>query len=416
MKDVPTPDSLGPGSIVGPWRIEGYAGRGTYGLVFRARLAGHPDSPLVALKVAAFAYDPRFVREAALLSRLHHPSIPKLLGQGWWVAGPEAAHPYIVMEWIPGMPLYAWAREHQATPRQVLRVLAQVAGALESLMPPNTREYRSPEAYRFEWSSWRRQEARYRARPADDLHALGVSLYRLVTGAYPPPPTEPQELKEQREAPPPRRLPAHERNERVVPELSALIERLLSNNPKARGAALEMEEAAEATAEQVGPLADVAMLHVEQPVAESVEVAAVSVRVRAALRAHATAWRRGLAAAALLFSLVGSWWLGHTSREPSRELPDAAPTALGDDGLSAPQAAQDAPRPAKAISQPMPKEPLPGQRRPPCDRGEVALQGGCWIQWPARSPPCGEETYEWKGICYVPRFAKQRVPTTQQPQ
>jgi len=53
MTDVPSPESLMPGSLVGPWRIEGYAGRGAYGLVFRARLASQPLSPLVALKLAA---------------------------------------------------------------------------------------------------------------------------------------------------------------------------------------------------------------------------------------------------------------------------------------------------------------------------------------------------------------------------
>ena len=39
MTDEQTPDSLRPGSLVGPWRIEGHAGRGTYGAVFRAREA-----------------------------------------------------------------------------------------------------------------------------------------------------------------------------------------------------------------------------------------------------------------------------------------------------------------------------------------------------------------------------------------
>jgi hypothetical protein len=447
MKDVPTPESLRPGSIVGPWRIEGYAGRGSYGLVFRARLAGYPHSPLVALKVAVFAYDPRFVREAALLSRLHHPSIPRLLGQGWWVAGPEAAHPYVVMEWIRGMPLYVWAREHQATPRQVLRVLAQVAGALavlhqadslhrdvkgdnilvdsegravlmdygsstwagappltESLMPPNTREYRSPEAQRFEWGHWRTKGARYQGRPADDLHALGVSMYRLVTRQYPPPGTEPEELKERREAPSPRRLPAHEYNERVVPELSALIERLLANDPQARGSAHEVEEAAGAVAEHVGPQADVAMFLPEP------------VRVRDEPREHAGVWRRGLAAAALVLTVAGAWWLGHESREPRRVMSDAATTALGDAGVPTPNAAQEEPHSAKTVSLPMPKEPLPGQRRAPCGRGEVEIRGGCWVPWTALSPPCGEKAYEWKGACYLPFGGSARVPTTQKPQ
>src|SRR5690606_667528 len=96
----------------------------------------------------------------------------------------------------------------------------------ETLMPPNTPEYRSPEALRFQWGKWRTKEARYEARQADDLYALGVTAYRLVTRVYPPPGTEPEELKQHLETPSARRLPPQALNGRVVPELAALIEQL----------------------------------------------------------------------------------------------------------------------------------------------------------------------------------------------
>src|SRR5262245_34180204 len=82
MTDAPSPDSLRPGHLVGPWRVEGYAGRGSYGLVFRARLASLPRAPAVALKLAVFPSDPRFLREATLLARLSHPAVPRLMAQG----------------------------------------------------------------------------------------------------------------------------------------------------------------------------------------------------------------------------------------------------------------------------------------------------------------------------------------------
>jgi eukaryotic-like serine/threonine-protein kinase len=488
MKNRPAPDALRPGSVVGSWHIEGYAGRGTYGRVYRARRVGRPDSPPVALKVAVFAYDPRFVREAGLLSRIHHPSVPQLLDRGWWVAGPEAAYPYLVMEWIHGLPLYEWAREHPATSRQVLRVLAQVAGALavlhragglhrdlkgdnilvdgagravlmdygsstwagappltESLMPPNTREYRSPEALRFEWGNWRRRGARYQARPADDLHALGVTLYRLVTRTYPPLGTEPEELKEQSQTPSPRRLPADALNERVMPELSVLIEQLLAKEPEARGSACEVAEAAEAAAEHVGPEADVPLSGSERPKVQAearpVDAAplsgseqshvaaavAVPVHVHSGPLRASWAWRPGLVVASLFLMAAGLWWVsavmppGAAERTQAEALsaavvPGAKTRGLGDGTQTERSGAENTPTESKAITLDMPKQPLPGQRRPPCRRGEEVIHGACWRRFAKIEPPCGDDAYEWEGACFDPAGARARSPTSEKHQ
>jgi eukaryotic-like serine/threonine-protein kinase len=169
---------------------------------------------------------------------------------------------------------YEWARVHNPSCRDVLRVLAQLAGTLEVLhrgeclhrdvkgdnilvepegravlvdfgsgtwmgappltewvVPPNTREYRSPESLRLEWSPSRKHGVLYETRPADDLYALGVAAYRLMAGVYPPPGTDPEALKAQFQVPLPARRPVHELNKRVVPELSALIERMHSPCP-----------------------------------------------------------------------------------------------------------------------------------------------------------------------------------------
>jgi len=487
MSGTLAPDSLRPGSVVGCWRIEGYAGRGTYGRVFRARRVGRPDSPPVALKVAVFAYDPRFVREAALLSRLHHPSVPQLLDRGWWIAGPEAAYPYFVMEWVHGLPLYEWARQHPATPRQVLRVLAQVAGALaalhrgdglhrdvkgdnilvdaegravlmdygsstwagappitESLMPPNTREYRSPEALRFEWGNWRTKEARYQARPADDLHALGISMYRLVTRTYPPG-TEPEELKQRLQGPSPRRQPAHELNERVVPELSTLIEQLLANEPEARGSACELEEAAEAAAEHVVPQGDHPLFGAERPKEEAearpissgtpsklehppAEAAvAIPVRTHIAQRRALWAWRPGLVAASLFLGVAGLWWVSALMSSGASEgtqaevmgaaVPPSSETqGLGDTSQTKRGGSQEASISSKTIALDMPKQPLPGQRRPPCLRGERAIHGACWRRLADIEPPCDDaKAYEWRGACYDPDLDPTRPSTSDNP-
>jgi len=456
MMDAPTPDSLRPGSVVGPWRVEGYAGRGTYGAVYRARRAGHPGSMPVALKMAVFAYDPRFIREVELLSRLHHPSVPQLLDRGWWHAGPEAAYPYVVMEWVRGKPLYEWAREHPPSTRQVLQVGAQVAWALEvvhradclhrdvkgdnilvepegravltdfgsgtwrgapplteRVMVPNTREYRSPEALRFEWGNWRKKDARYQARPADDLYALGVTLYRLVTGVYPPPGTDPEEIKEQVETPSAKRVLAHELNGRVVPELEALIEWLLAEDPEARGRPCEIAEAAESAAEHLGPEADVPLWGPERP---AVVAVVVSDPVRLEGRVSLWALRLALVAASLVLAMVGTWWMGHSSHGVGPELTqaealeagaalDGGTRGLGDSTQTSRVTSEEAPVASKsrAIQEEIPDQPIPGQRRPPCrGGGQIEINGGCWRLWPNATPPCDDDLYEWKEACYGP--------------
>ena len=491
MKDAKTPDSLRPGDLVGPWRVEGYAGRGSYGAVYKARRAGQPRSAPVALKIAVFPSDPRFSREVELLSRNRHPGIPRLLDQGLWYASAEVAHPYVVMEWIRGRSLYEWARVQNPTCRDVLRTLAQVARTLEVLhrgeclhrdvkgdnilvepegravlmdfgsgtwkgappltewiVPPNTREYRSPESLRFEWTHWNKHGALYETRPADDIYALGVASYRLVTGVYPPPGTDPEGLKAQFQMPLPQRRPAHEFNRRVVPELSALIERMLAKEPQARGTAREIAEAAESAAEHASPGANVPLLGVEWPEAKaravpiralSVPAPAPVVEAPAAKQAlirrehlvYSWVWRPGfVAAASLLMAVVGTCWLNPGPQGDSPEgdraeaaVRDRAPKAgtrgLGDSAPTARLAAQESPVVPKAgaIVQ-FPEKPLPGQIRSPCrGQGQIEINGGCWLRFADARPPCVVGTYEWKGECYWPVLERPRVqPRTAKPQ
>jgi hypothetical protein len=491
MPETQTPDSLRPGDVVGPWRIEGYAGHGSYGAVFRARRAGLPNSEPVALKIAVFPSDPRFSREVALLSRNQHPGIPQLLGQGVWHASAEVAHPYFVMEWIRGRTLYEWARIHNPTCREVLRVLAQVAWALDELhrgecmhrdlkgdnilvalegravltdlgsgtwkgappltermMPPNTREYRSPESLRFEWAHWRIQGAHYEARPADDLYALGVTAYRLVTGVYPPPGTDPEALKEHLQVPLPQRRPAHEFNKRVTPELSALIERMLAKEPEARGSAREIAEAAESAAEHTRPEANVPFLDLEWPEARAhampgrglpasnaeppvVEAAAAETPlVRRKYLFLSWARRPGFASATFFLMVAGTCWMspgphGGPPEVVQAEAPsadsaqDAGTRGLGDSMHSTRETSQEptvTPGP-KAIARQKVGQPLPGQLRPPCPTpAQVSINGGCWRRYPD-PPPCGDGTYEWKGACYFPVVERPRAqPRTSKPQ
>ncbi|HYO60078.1 hypothetical protein [Archangium sp.] len=57
----------------------------------------------------------------------------------------------------------------------------------------------------------------------------------------------------------------------------------------------------------------------------------------------------------------------------------------------------------EGIAYPLPDKPFSNQARPPCrpPRGEVEINGGCWVEI-ARRPPCHEEHAEYQGKCYLP--------------
>src|SRR5687767_8357362 len=115
--------SLPPGTQVGAWRLLGFRGRGIHGTVYVAERADGEQSGLVALKLAIYPADPRFEREAELLARIRHPSVPRLMDSGLWRAPSGGSHPFVVMECVEGVPLYTWAERCNPSSRQVLALL-----------------------------------------------------------------------------------------------------------------------------------------------------------------------------------------------------------------------------------------------------------------------------------------------------
>ena len=218
------PLSLPLGMRLGPWRIVGWGGRGAYGTVYRVERVGHEVEGPFALKLAAFPEDERFEREAWLLGHIQSPSVPRLYAQGVWEHA-SGRYRYLVMQWVEGEPLYEWASRRNPSARQVLGLLAQVARAVadtqaaggvhrdvkggnvlvrsmdgsaflmdfgaghyrgaatltSKVLPPGTLAYRSPEAWGFLRLFLRHPTAHYPASASDDLFALGVTAYRLVT-------------------------------------------------------------------------------------------------------------------------------------------------------------------------------------------------------------------------------------------
>jgi eukaryotic-like serine/threonine-protein kinase len=292
---------LPPGTLVGPWRVLGWRGRGSYGSIYRAERVGREWAGPFALKVAVHPRDERFRREGWLLSHIHSPYVPGLVDQGV-LEHPSGAFPYLVMQWVDGEPLYDWAERRNPTSRQVLRLLAQVARALQAthevrglhrdvkgdnllvrptdghvflmdfgaghyrgaatitktLLPPGTTAYQSPESWAFLRVFRRHPTVHYPASTCDDLFAMGVMAYRLVADEYPPPtdPDEPGSEVWSEQGPGPR--PPRELNPRVSPELDALIRRLLAVAPVERfdGRAEKTVRALERAGEGAGPEAD----------------------------------------------------------------------------------------------------------------------------------------------------------------
>jgi serine/threonine protein kinase len=474
------PLQLPPGTQVGPWRVVRWSNRGIYGTVYRAVSSGQDEPVPVALKLAVHPGDPRFGREVALLSCLDHPSVPRLMDHGHWQSPSGASHPYLTMEWIEGTPLYDWAREAHASSRQVLQLLAQLARALQAThavggvhrdvkgnnvlvgrsdtravltdfgsanyrgadrltwqaQPPGTPAYRSPEAWRFLLRYGLASDAHYVATPADDLFALGVTAYRLVTGQYPPSTQPGREEAHAWEPEGPGPRPPQALNPRVEPRLSALILRMLSAAPEARGTAGELAEALELAVKHAGAKADQPLFESkpQQPPAPAKPQAPAALKSsngRIAPREHALKWLPWLASAAAgLLLLLWARQAVHVRAErvfarvqaaPSANRPDAGTAAVGESSMEAPLASKESPSGQKAVAEDTPPELFPRQATPDekgrCPSpGQVAINKGCWLEFPMEAAPCEANGYLLhQGKCYTPVFALRRRKPTSSP-
>jgi hypothetical protein len=443
------PGSLAPGTRVGPWRVLERAGRGVQGAVYRAQRAGHEDEGCVALKLALVENNPRFKREVELLRRVAHPSLPRVYEQAEWQHPNGRRYPYVVMEFVDGVGLYAWAEQLHPSVEQVSRLLSQVASALEAVraaggvhrdvkgenvlvrqgdgravlvdagvctyagaevmtprgMVPGTPAYRSPEAALFEVSQALERAERYEAGPEDDVYALGVMAYRVLTGEHPPPPEpEPDETGRWRVRSQAVLLPP-EMKRGAQRRLGELVERMLEVRREER---ITASEAARALEE----------LAAREEARRALEAAA---RARRRERRRRWAWAVGVAAGVALLGwagLNGSKQQLSAAKTQGASRPEGGAVGLGD----AVSAASTATSPERATREMLAEEalpePRPGQARPDakgqCPRKQhVALNGGCWMPLKEGSTKCEDLSGDMlEGTCFVPIFPPGRRPAS----
>jgi tetratricopeptide (TPR) repeat protein len=205
---------------VGPYRITNVAGEGGMGVVWSAERDDGQFRRRVAVKFLSAPFPSgasldRFLMERDILAALDHPNIARLLD-----AGMTERKPYLVMEWVDGIRIDEYCRNHQLHPNDILRLFLQVCDAVEyahralvihrDLKPSNllvttdgqvklldfgiakmlepgrgldvtspmsrmlTPEYASPEQLRGE-----------RVTTSADVYSLGAVLYELLVGRRP---------------------------------------------------------------------------------------------------------------------------------------------------------------------------------------------------------------------------------------
>jgi eukaryotic-like serine/threonine-protein kinase len=262
------------------YRVEGLLGQGGMGSVYRARDLA--DERWVAIKVSA-ALQPdlatRLELEAQIQRQIHHPAVPRVLGEGWLGDGRR----YLIQSLVPGARSLAEASV-SASCFEILAWAATAAEALASahgrcvthgdVKPDNLLIDARGQLSLVDWGvarlgvcgapapaeldaelkllarpkqSWIQgtlaymppEQLRGVARPASDVYALAVVLIEVLRGQHPLVEhfDSSARLIEAIESREPRRIPA---DLPCPPEVRALLGRCLERDLGARPASAEV--------------------------------------------------------------------------------------------------------------------------------------------------------------------------------
>ena len=125
-------DETWAGRRFGPYRVVRVLGRGGMGAVFLAVRDDAQFHKEVAIKTLKFDLESdsaiaRFRHERQILAHLEHPNIARVLDGGTT----EQGTPYLVMEYIAGVPITEWCDERKASIEDRLRLFRLVCDAVQ---------------------------------------------------------------------------------------------------------------------------------------------------------------------------------------------------------------------------------------------------------------------------------------------
>lgn len=130
---TPSQDAAGPlaiGDRLGPYRILSVLGEGGMGAVYLAEQE-HPILRRVAVKVVKLGMDTRevlarFESERQAMALLNHPNVATIIDAGSTPQG----RPYVVMEYVAGIPITTFCDQHRLTCRERLDLFMSVCDAI----------------------------------------------------------------------------------------------------------------------------------------------------------------------------------------------------------------------------------------------------------------------------------------------
>ncbi len=119
------------GTRFGNYELLRRVGKGGMGSVYAARRADQDFKKLVAIKFVKPGMETedillRFKHERQVLAGLDHPNIARLLD-----GGTDQGVPFLVMEYVEGVPIDEYCRDHRLTVQQRLQLFCTVCSALQ---------------------------------------------------------------------------------------------------------------------------------------------------------------------------------------------------------------------------------------------------------------------------------------------